>query len=218
MKKLLLLLLFAFTSQLLPAQQKPAFYDDVQKFKELDKKIPPPQNSILFIGSSSFTMWPDVQEYFPGYPIINRGFGGSSLTHLIYYFNDLVPPYNPKQIIIYCGENDLANDATPADSVVNRFKRLFTMIRDYDKKVPVAYVSMKPSPSREKYLSKFKVANKKIKRFLWWKRNAKYINIYDAMLDASGKPREDIFLNDRLHMNKEGYKIWQQIIHPYLKK
>lgn len=200
--------------------QKPdyPFWNDIQKFKVQDSIAPPPAHPILFIGSSSFTLWKDVQDYFPGYTLLNRGFGGSALTQLIFYFHDLVPPYQPKQIVIYCGENDLANDAVPADSVTNRFKRLYQLIRVYNKKVPIAYISMKPSPSREKYLPKFEAANHDIKKFIQKKRHTRYINVFDAMLLPSGKPNKELFLSDQLHMNRDGYLIWQKIIRPYLKK
>lgn len=198
--------------------QTPPFYKDIQQFKELDRQQPPPKKAILFIGSSSFTKWKDVSDYFPGYTIINRGFGGSTLKDLIYYFNDLVPVYRPRQIVIYCGENDLANDATPADSVISRFKQLYEMIRRYNKKVPVDYISMKPSPSRTRHLPKFLEANAAIKAFIDKQKNARYIDVYPAMLGENGKPIPRIFLNDSLHMNAGGYQIWQKIIRPYLKK
>ncbi|MBL7727787.1 MAG: hypothetical protein JNM68_08880, partial [Dinghuibacter sp.] len=81
---------------------------DIRAFKKQDSLTPPPANAILFVGSSSFTNWTNVHEYFPGKTIINRGFGGSSLTDLIRYAGDVIVPYNPKQIVIYCGENDFA--------------------------------------------------------------------------------------------------------------
>src|ERR1700712_77926 len=106
------------------------FYNDIQHFKKLDSTSFPPKNAILFVGSSSFTKWKDVQEYFPSYPIINRGFGGSTLPDVIRYANDVIFPYQPKQIVIYCGENDLASsDTITAQIVVDRFKTLFGMIR-----------------------------------------------------------------------------------------
>src|ERR1044071_633737 len=102
----LFLILIAFSSQL--NAQKPPFYDEIQGFKKEDSIKPPPKHAILFVGSSSFHFWTDVQDYFPGYAIINRGFGGSSLPDVIHYANDIIFPYQPKQIVIYCGENDLA--------------------------------------------------------------------------------------------------------------
>lgn len=206
-----------FSVSVYAQQNNPPFWNDVQQFKKQDAQSFPPKEAILFIGSSSFTMWKDVNAYFPQHTIINRGFGGSSLTHLLFYFDDLVPKYQPKQIVIYCGENDLANKETPADSAVARFKRLYKMIRDYDRNVPIAYVSIKPSPSRYAFMPKFEQANKQIKKYLRCKRKSKYINVYDAMLDQNGRPLPHIFLKDSLHMNADGYKIWQRIIEPNLK-
>jgi len=198
--------------------QAPPFYKDIQHFKELDHQHTPPKKAILFIGSSSFTKWKDVSDYFPGYTIINRGFGGSTLKDLIYYFNDLVPVYQPRQVVIYCGENDLANDATPADSAVSRFKQLYGLIRGYNKKVPVAFISIKPSPVRAKYIPKVRDANAAIRTFIAKQKNARYIDVFPAMLGEDGRPISNIFLGDSLHMNAGGYQIWQKIMRPYLKK
>src|SRR5829696_428711 len=115
----LFLLVFATTNA-----QQPAFYDDVQKFKKQDSTQFPPRHAILFVGSSSFTNWVDVKDYFPGHTIINRGFGGSSLPDVIYYADDIIFPYHPKEIIIYCGENDLASsDTVSSTTVEKRFKQ-----------------------------------------------------------------------------------------------
>ncbi|MBO9591465.1 MAG: G-D-S-L family lipolytic protein [Niabella sp.] len=198
--------------------QTPPFYKDIQQFKEQDRQQAPPKKAILFIGSSSFTKWKDVSDYFPGYTIINRGFGGSTLKDLIYYFNDLVPVYRPKQIVIYCGENDLANDQTPADSAISRFKQLYSLIRGYNKKVPVDFISIKPSPVRIKYFTKVQDANAGIKAFIATRKHTRYIDVFPAMLGNNGRPMPHIFLSDSLHMNAGGYQIWQKIIRPYLKK
>lgn len=195
------------------------FKEDVAAFKKQDSVSFPAAGQILFVGSSSFTMWKNVQDDFPGYEILNRGFGGSSLTDLIYYAEDVILKYNPKQIVIYCGENDFAgNDSLYPAQVADRFKQLFSIIRRRYKKVPVAYITMKPSPSRKHLMAKFNVANVMIKEFLRKKKKTKFIDVYHAMLQNDGSPREDIFLEDKLHMNAKGYAIWQKIIQPYLIK
>ncbi|MEO5783678.1 MAG: G-D-S-L family lipolytic protein, partial [Ginsengibacter sp.] len=115
----------ALSLQNVCAQQHPAFWDEIQVFKKQDSLHFSPKHAILFVGSSSFTKWTDVQNYFPGYKIINRGFGGSSLPDVIYYADDIIFRYYPKQIIIYCGENDLAaSDTVTAQIVYQRFKKL----------------------------------------------------------------------------------------------
>ncbi|RYY66508.1 MAG: G-D-S-L family lipolytic protein [Chitinophagaceae bacterium] len=199
-------------------EQRPAFWKEIQEFKKQDSASFPKARQILFVGSSSFTKWKDVQSYFPSHPIVNRGFGGSTLLDVIRYADDIILPYAPKQIVVYCGENDFAADTSlmPAQ-VAERFYQLFNIIRRKYKKVPVAYVSMKPSPSRTHLMPKYEVANNMIREFLKTKRRTAFINVYPAMLDKDGKPIADIFLNDNLHMNKKGYDIWQHIIAPYLK-
>ena len=178
----------------------------------------PPKNAILLIGSSSFTKWTDVQDYFPGYTIINRGFGGSTLLDEIRYVNDIVFPYQPKQIIIYCGENDLASsDTVTAAMVSDRFKQLFQMMRDKSE-APIAYISMKPSPSRRHLFPKMREGNQLIKDFLATQKNTAFIDVHQKMLDSTGEPMPEIFLDDSLHMNAKGYAIWKKEMEPYMQK
>lgn len=209
-----LLLTFA----LLFSQEKPMFWQDIQHFKELDQKNPPAKNAILLVGSSSFTKWTDVANYFPDKTIINRGFGGSRLTDLNYYANDLLNPYQPKQIIIYCGENDFAdNDQLKADVVVDRFKTFYKKIRAKFPNVEVDYISIKYSPSREKLWPQMNEANKKIAAFMKKEPRAEFIDITKVMEDRDGKVRKDLFVEDMLHMTPEGYKLWTSVMNPYMK-
>ncbi|MDX9769791.1 MAG: GDSL-type esterase/lipase family protein [Tenuifilaceae bacterium] len=193
------------------------FIDDINRFKELDRLKPPPRNAILFIGSSSFTMWQNVQESFPDFTIINRGFGGSTLEDLIRYVEDIVYPYNPKQIVVYCGENDFASsDTISVELITQRFVHLYNLIVEKYPEVKISYVSMKPSPSRWHLSGKFIAGNNGIQQFLDRKHNTSYIDVWSQMLNVSGIPDSSIFLDDMLHMNSEGYKIWQKTIQPHL--
>jgi lysophospholipase L1-like esterase len=220
MKKIKLTILFFFLCSILFAQEiKPAFFDEIRSFKKQDSISYPQKNAILFIGSSSFTKWTDVQEYFPGYPIINRGFGGSTLQDVIRYANDIIIPYHAKQIVIYCGENDLASsDTVTATMVFERFKKLFDIIRTNNSSVAIAFVSLKPSPSRESLWPKMVKSNELIKIFLARQINAVFIDVYHKMFYPDGTIMKDIFIEDNLHMNEKGYHIWQKIIQPYLLK
>jgi len=203
----------------------PPFWNDIQNFKKQDSISPPPQNAILLIGSSSFTMWKDVQDHFPGYTIVNRGFGGSTLLDQIRYADEIIFPYQPKQIVIYCGENDLASsDTVSATMVVDRFKQLYQVIRGKTN-APILYVSMKPSPSRRHLFQKMREANQAIALFLGGSdvqssvtsKNV-FVDVHQKMLTASGDPIPELFLDDSLHMNSKGYAIWQETIKPYLIK
>ena len=219
MKKLLLLL-FAFACANLFAQSnKPAFYNDIQQFRKMDSVQAPPANAILFVGSSSFTKWTDVKDYFPGYSIINRGFGGSTLADVLRYEEDVIFRYNPKQIVIYCGENDVASsDTITANTVFNRFINLFSDIRAVYPNVPVVFLSLKPSPSRWQLREKAKATNQLIEQYLSKQKNAQFVDVWQPMLGKDSKPRPELFIEDNLHMNAKGYAIWQKLIQPTLLK
>jgi lysophospholipase L1-like esterase len=216
--KIKLLIVFLVFFGFSNAQPAP-FHADIQRFKTQDSIHFPPKSAILFVGSSSFTKWTDVQNYFPGYTIINRGFGGSSLPHLIRYAEDIIFPYAPRQVVIYCGDNDLAaSDTVSAQIVLNRFRQLFVLIREKLPAVSIAFVSIKPSPSRQRLMPKMREANLLIKKYLKQKKNTAFIDVYHKMLNKDGTPLEDIFLEDKLHMNAKGYAIWQKVMQPYLLK
>jgi lysophospholipase L1-like esterase len=193
------------------------FYNEIQAFKTADKQNPPPKDAIVFVGSSSFAMWTDVQDYFPGYKIINRGFGGSGLNDAIEYEDDIITPYHPKQVVIYSGENDIAANAT-ANDVMQRFTTLFNMIRRDLPDANVVYISIKPSPSREKFMPVMVNANAMIKKFLTSQKNTTFVDVYSKMLDASGKLRPELYREDMLHMKPVGYEIWKERLTPVLLK
>ncbi len=208
-----LLVCFSFVVN---AQNRP-FWKEIKAFKAADSVQMPPKKAILFVGSSSFRMWKDIESYFPKHTIINRGFGGSSLPHVIQYADLIVTPYKPKQVVIYCGENDFMDDAVTSEIVVDRFKRLFDLLRKEMPKTRILFVSMKPSPSRQHLMPKIAVANDAIRDFLKDKRRAEFVSIWEPMLDADGNPRKELFLGDMLHMNADGYAIWQKALEPHLR-
>lgn len=215
MKRILLFLLVC-VSFIAGAQDRP-FWKDIKSFKTEDSLRRPPKRAIVFVGSSSFRMWKDVQKDFPKHKIINRGFGGSSLPHVIAYAEEIVIPYKPKQVVVYCGENDFMNDTVTSEIVTNRFITLFDLLRDKLPRAEIVFVSMKPSPSRQRLMTEVAAANTSIRDFISKKRRAKYVDIWDAMLDSSGAPRKELFLKDMLHMNADGYAIWQKALEPHLR-
>jgi len=211
------LLLFLFISHGSSFAQP--FADEIRRFQDMDIAIPPPANATLFVGSSSFRKWTDVDNYFPGFTIINRGFGGSSIPDVIRYTPDIIVPYMPKQVVIYCGDNDLAiSDSVTADTVYARFVQLFQLIRADLPGENILYVSIKPSPSRRRLKEKMEKANLLIQTYISIQQHAAFADVYHKMLNPDGSVMADIFLEDSLHMNAKGYSIWQKVITPYLIK
>jgi len=217
MKKPVCLLIFSVLLAITALAQP--FKEEIANFKKMDSLSFPGKHLILFAGSSSFRKWTHVQEAFPTHPIINRGFGGSTLPDLIYYANDILFPYEARQIVIYCGENDIAaSDTITAETLLLRFKQLFALIRTRQPKTEIDFVSIKPSPSRIQFRQTVEKSNQLIQAFIAKQPHSKYINVFNAMLNPDGSIRQDIFMEDRLHMNAKGYAIWTRIIEPYLKK
>jgi lysophospholipase L1-like esterase len=219
MKKLLLLVgLVCLTHITLYAQDKAPFWQDVQTIKSYDQMYKPPLHPILFVGSSSIRKWDNLQLDFGKYNVLNRGVGGTVINDIIFYLNDLVFAYQPRQIVLYVGENDVVNEANTADTILNRTIRLYTLIRLKMPKVPLVYIAIKPSPSREKFVRKVMDANNKIKAYLAKKKNTAFVDVFPLMLNKDGKMRPELFVGDMLHMKPEGYAIWKKAVEPFLLK
>jgi lysophospholipase L1-like esterase len=206
------LIFFSFTA----IAQVP-FADEIAAFKKQDSLSFPGTNKILFVGSSSFRLWRDMQSDFPNHTIINRGFGGATIADVLFHKDHVITPYAPKKVVIYCGENDLAK-GTPPDTVVSHFRKLFGHIRQVSPEAPVLFVSIKPSPSRVHLFNEMKKTNEMIQTFLSTQKDAVFIDVFKLMLNKKGQPREELFVNDRLHMNRKGYDIWKKELTPILDK
>ena len=200
------------------AKQPNPFQPEIDAFAKADKINMPDEGKILFAGSSSFRLWKDVNDYFPGKPILNRGFGGATLLDLIQYSKETIIQYKPKQIFIYCGENDIAdNDTVKPKDVFNRFKKLYSILRtQLPASTPIVFLSLKPSIARWSMHEKMAASNELIKSFVKTQKNIQFLDVYSAMLGADGQPFNDIFIADKLHMNTKGYAIWQKLISPLL--
>lgn len=211
---LLVLVLVSFTSC---AQSHPKYWEDVQAIKQYDKIYAPPTSPILFTGSSSIRLWTNLSEQFRGYTVLNRGIGGAVIADIDRYVEDLILAYKPRQVILYIGENDIIS-APNGDTVFAAFRKLFLHIRSVLPEVPLAYISIKPSPSREQFLPIAIRANELIKAFLAEQSSAGFIDIYPLMLDKKGQFRRELFRQDMLHMQPEGYDIWYKRVKPFLVK
>jgi lysophospholipase L1-like esterase len=218
MKKILLTILLCTCMTTIFAQTQPRFWEDVQIIKNYDRLFQPPVHPIVFVGSSSIRKWDNLQEVFGQYKVLNRGIGGAIVEDISFHLNDLVLSYNPRQIVLYVGENDLTNEKTTADSILQKTKTLHQLIRAKMPNVPIVYIAMKPSPSRDKFMPKAKEANGLIKSFLAQDKHSVFVDIFLLMLTKEGKSRPELFVSDKLHMNPDGYAIWSKAVKPYLLK
>lgn len=187
----------------------------IQKFETQDSvsKIEP--GAILFVGSSSIAKWQDVDEYFPSERVLNRGFGGSDFKDLLYYSDRVIYPYQPSKIFIYEGDNDLAKGEKPK-KVLKRAKKLRKEIRKNLGDTPVVFISPKPSVARWELKEQYEALNAMLKDYAEGEENTEFADVWNPALDENGKVYTDIFVEDNLHMNDKGYKIWQEVLAPYV--
>ncbi len=207
----------AATLQPATAQQNRPFWNEIQDYRKQDSLAMPAAGGVVFIGSSSLRMWKDLEKTFKQYNAVNRGFGGSNLVQANDYSPYILYPYKPRQVVVYSGENDIAEGASAAE-VLKRFDTFFTNLRKEFPGVPVVFISIKPSPSREKFFNIMHQANTLIKTYLGFYQNTFFVDVFRPMLDDSNRPRKELFLADMLHMNADGYAIWINELTPYLMK
>lgn len=209
--------LLIFSTGTFAQTQENRWEKSILKFEELDKKNPPNSNNlIVFTGSSSMVLWESLKEDFPDKNVLNRGFGGSQTSDLIYYLDRAVNVYKPSQVFVYEGDNDIADSKKSPEQVLADFTTVFNKLRAANQDVYIGFISIKPSPIRIKYTNEIIKTNVLIKEFIAGQDNAVYIDIYSEMVDESGKPKPDLYLPDQLHMAPSAYKIWVDAVKPYL--
>lgn len=199
-----------------PATPEARWHSTLEEFAAADKAKKPSGRGVLFVGSSSVRMWKSMVTDFRDVPvIINRGYGGSTLEDSSHMVRQLVTQYRPSQVLVYAGENDLEEGRTPTQ-VLDSMKRLVQAVRAELPGARIAFISIKPSPSRARLLPLMKVSNALIAEYLMTLHNADYIDVYTSMLTPDGQQRPELFLPDMLHMNATGYAMWHTIIAPYV--
>lgn len=191
------------------------YHDELNRLEE-EKRELDYTPEMVFYGSSSFRLWDELPELFKEYKPINLGFGGSTLAACSWFYKKIFKGLHPTSVVIYAGDNDLGDNRHP-EEVVLFFKTLLTQIREDYGNIPVTFVSIKPSPARWELSGSIHYTNGNIKEITKSDKNFYYVNIYDASLDELGKPNESFYAEDRLHLNKLGYRVWYDIISKHLK-
>ncbi|WP_236951557.1 GDSL-type esterase/lipase family protein [Mariniflexile rhizosphaerae] len=168
------------------------------------------QETIVFTGSSSIKMWKNIQELFPEYQIINSGFGESQTIDLLNYTDDLILKYKPKKIFIYEGDNDISDKKRLKD-ILNSFSIIISKIKKENTEAQIILISSKPSIARWHLKRKYMRFNKKLKEMCEDDDHLEFVNVWDIMLE-NRKVNKELFIDDGLHMNDEGYKLWYSVI------
>ena len=211
-------ILLALTAALLLSRQDPKaepFAKDIEAFEAKDRTSPPPQNEIVFVGSSSIRMWQST-EAFPDLKVINRGFGGSQMSDSVAYAERIILPYKPRIVVVFAGGNDINAKKTP-ERVAEDFKSLAGKIHDALPKTKIYYISLFPNVARKSQDASCQKVNELIRAFTKTDERLGYIDTASKMQAADGGPRPELLRPDGLHMNDDGYRIWNETVGPILR-
>ena len=193
-----------------PALEK-SLAAEIDRFVEADKVSPPAACQVLFVGSSSIVKWKEtLASDMAPMPVINRGFGGSHVEYVNRWFDQIVAPYRPRTIVFYAGENDI-DAGKSVDRVVSDFNEFMNRKTKALGETPVYFISLKPSKLRFAQFPLQTLVNNAIRKSAARRSDLHYIDVVSAMLDETGKPR-GLFVEDGLHMNAAGYRIWTRIV------
>jgi len=179
---------------------------DIAAFEKADKVSPPPKNALLFVGSSTIRLWTTLAQDFPGYPVLNRGFGGSEIADVTHFADRIIFPYEPSVIYLRSGTNDLHAGKKAAQV----FADLQAFVEAVHAKMPdvdIVYISLSPSIARWNEAPQTKELNALVEQYTKTTPHVKYLDAYGVSLGPDGQPRPELFRADKLHFNAEGYKL-----------
>lgn len=199
------------------------FSPDMQTFQQKDSTLlQDTLPRIVFTGSSSIRLWKTLETDMANLPyqVVNRGFGGSILPEVNYFFDELITPHQPEIVVLYCGENDI-HDGRTSDDVYQSFRTFLQLLFQKSPQTKLLFLGLKPSPARWESWPEFKAANHKIKRLIRQLNSSdiRYLDVGDLMLRGIPKaPIADIFIEDNLHMNTAGYERWTVAVREVLEE
>lgn len=189
---------------------------DIERFAALDRERPPTPGGVVFTGSSSIRLWTTLAADFPGLDPVNRGFGGSHLAHVVRYVDRLVLVHQPRAVVVYAGENDL-QDGASAEDVLASFRALADRIHAALPESRLLFLAVKESPSRPGIREKVLAANRLVAAECARRPGCVFVDVATPMLDAAGGTRPELFREDRLHLNADGYAVWTRALAPFLR-
>ena len=196
-----------------PDENARRFEPEIRAFEAHDRATTPPAGGIVFVGSSSIKNWVEVVQDFPGRPVLNRGFGGSTLADVRYYEDRVVLRYKPRLVVLYAGDNDLAMGRSP-ERVLRDYRAFAAHLRSVQPGTRLVYVSIKPSPARRALLRAARRTNELIRSEIGRDSLASYLDVVTPMLGPGGQPRAELFGPDSLHLNRSGYLLWRRLLGP----
>jgi hypothetical protein len=192
---------------------------DIQKFEELDRTTSYPDDAILFAGSSSIRLWKTLAEDMKPFSVIHRGYGGSKLSDFVYYADRIFSPHKCSALVMFIANDISGNEQDKAPREVRKmFLQLLKVFRSSHPETPFFWIEITPTSSRWKVWPQIAEVNDLIEKECQKRENTYFISTRHAFLNEKGEPRDELFIEDKLHLNSEGYALWNSIIRKELEK
>ena len=170
-------------------------------------------HTVLVTGSSSVRLWDSIHSDLSPYKVMQRGYGGARLTDFNHYADRIIRPQTFKAILVFVA-NDISggeDDRTPGE-VLKLYRILVRQIRVRNPDTPVFWIETTPTPSRWHATGRIRTANRKIRRYCDRNPDLYFIGTHEAFTGPEGTPDSTFFRNDMLHLNRDGYRLWAELI------
>jgi len=188
------------------------FEKDIVAYEKKNAETPPPENGTIFVGSSTWRLWGELLEQdFAEFRAVNRGFGGSTVPEVIHVMHRIVTPHKPARVVFFCGGNDIAGGASAGVTFEN-FKTFLIKLWDASPHTEVFFVSVTGAPVRERFFDETRKYNSLVRDLADTMTRLHYVDTFATLTGGDGKAEEKYFLQDRLHLNRDGQERWIPVI------
>ena len=175
------------------------------------------QNLVVFYGSSTIRLWDRLQKDFPAHHTLNLGFGGAFIHSLSSHFETLFQGLQPKAIVLYLGGNDLSLGLS-AKEIIDLIRNFIELVHGKFPSAIIFNISIKPSFERQELLEVIQHINQGVLEMSMQSPYLHQIKLYEALLDQNQQIRNDVLLQDGLHLNKIGYEILKSQVNKAFEK
>lgn len=191
----------------------------IKKFEELDKKSDYPADSILFMGSSSIRLWDTLARDMAPYPVIQRGYGGAKFQDLAVFAERIVHPHEFRALVIFVANDIVGKDSDLApEEVAALYQDVVATVRKKNAEAPVFLIAITPTQSRWKAWPQIQKANAAMEAVCQAQENVHFIRTEEAFINGDRLPKTELFRDDQLHLNADGYQLWTKIVRKELER
>jgi lysophospholipase L1-like esterase len=186
---------------------------EIAKLEARDASETDPENAILFIGTSSIRLWQDLAADMAPFPTIQRGYGGAKYSDVAVFAPRLLKPHAYRGLVIFVA-NDVSgspHDHTP-QQVVGWLRSIVEVSQQHQPEAPIFVIEITPTARRWEVWQETQAVNAALRDVCLEQPGMIFIPTAPYYLDAAKQPRTELFRDDRLHLNRDGYRLWAQLI------